>query len=225
MVDIPKSSLNLPPRGKATPDLGQELLIQPRRWSGTLWETHADQGRGTAPPHTHSLPFTISRRQRSAKLLEQPTAWPPLLPHRNPKPPIFVFSFLLLGRFPAIKSFLGALQRKSGRPIHLLNQSEQCRAGRQERPPAPPCLVQAGTGKGTRNRPEGPRVTLEQGDGRASHPVGRRHGHPIAYPREVGMPPAKRGPPRQAAIPQAGTAHPQRGSNFRLAKFFSLAVT
>lgn len=215
MVDIPKSSLNLPPRGKATPDLGQELLIQPRRWSGTLWETHADQGRGTAPPtHTQSLPFTISRRQRSAKLLEQPAAWPPLLPHRNPKPPIFVFSFLLLGRFPAIKSFLGALQRKSGRPIHLLNQSEQCRAGRRERPPAPPCLVQAGTGKGTRNRPEGPRVTLEQGDRRASHPVGRRHGHPIAYPREVGMPPAKRGPPPAGCNPPRRHCSSTAGKQF-----------
>lgn len=44
-------------------------------------------------------------------------------------------------------------------------------------------------------------MTLEQGDGRASHPVGRRHGHPIAYPREEGMPPAKRGPPGRLQSP------------------------
>lgn len=70
---------------------------------------------------------------------------PPPLPHRNPKPPIFVFSFLLLGRFPAIKSFPGALQREGGHPIHLLNQSEQCWAGLAggRGPPHPP-----GPGKG-----------------------------------------------------------------------------
>lgn len=122
-------------------------------------------GKGDTPPPPRCLPFTTTRRQRSAKLPEQPTASPSLLPHRNPKPPIFVFSFLLLGRFPAIESFLGALQRKSGRPIHLLNQSEQCWAGRRERPPATPCLAQAGTRKGPRNRLGGPRVTPEQGDG------------------------------------------------------------
>lgn len=116
-------------------------------------------GKGGTLPH---LAFHHRQESKVCKAAGATRRLSPPRPHRNPKPPIFVFSFLLLWRFPAIKSFLGALQRGSDRPIHLLNRSEQCRVGRRERPPAPPC--QTRTGKGLRNRPEGPQVTPERGD-------------------------------------------------------------
>lgn len=133
---------------------GSAAVLVGSRAAHTGWP-----GKGDTPQPSLSFTTTSTTRQRSAELLERPPPPPPSFPRRNPKPPIFVFSFLLLGRFPAIKPFLGALQRKSGRPSHLLNQSEQCRA---EGPPAAPRLAPAGSGKGPRNRPEGPGVTPEQ---------------------------------------------------------------
>lgn len=93
----PLPALALPPCAEATSGLGRELLGIPL-------------GRGH--------PARLSPRPAHKGLQScRSSPAPPPLPQRNPKPPIFVFSFLLLGRFPAIKCFPGALQRKSGRPI------------------------------------------------------------------------------------------------------------
>lgn len=151
----------------------------------------------THNPPLHTLPFTTTRRQRSAKLLEQRAASLP--PTETQNHLFFVFSFLLLGRFPAIKSFLGVLQKESGHPIHLLNQSEQCGAGRRQRPPGTP-LPGASRDQERAEKPSG--GTL--GDPGARRPISITT--PLAHPNRWGCHQPSGDTPGQAEVPHAAIA-------------------